>query len=269
MPTYYTQTGQRMVSMEYIIELANILEKDIWLSMPKLAGKDFMLNMARYVRDNLNNKSRIYLEYSTDIGFNNQNRTANMLMIEVWKSVFNTNRSRLIFILSTTDYAYFENVMSHYSAADLNEFDAYSIAGYIASHSILRDNSYNVSLVNNLTTDDVIANLRQEIYKDEIELIYQMQKVAYYMPRKPLIGFRNDFWVNAANFNNRAFNRNSSLATDELILEKLIIEALRQPIVTELFLDYLERWWKIGGGTMFLSNLVQTTDLCPTGGKFK
>lgn len=45
--TYYTQVGQLMVSIEYMIELANLMEKDIWLSIPTSANDSLMLNMAK------------------------------------------------------------------------------------------------------------------------------------------------------------------------------------------------------------------------------
>jgi hypothetical protein len=44
--TYYTQAGQVMVSIEYIVELTNLLSKDIWLSIPTSANDDYMLKMA-------------------------------------------------------------------------------------------------------------------------------------------------------------------------------------------------------------------------------
>ena len=45
--TYYTQVGQIMVSVEHILELSNIFEKDIWLSVPSSANDSFILNLAK------------------------------------------------------------------------------------------------------------------------------------------------------------------------------------------------------------------------------
>ena len=279
--TYYTQFGHKMVSIEYIVELTNLLQKDIWLSMPPLATLDYMTQMAQFVFDNLNSQSIIYVEMSSNIGFNGHNRTANMIMIKAWKSVFNDldSRQRLKFILSTTIYAYFENVMSKYSANDLNEFDAYSIRGEIAYYSPFNFNGYNITLSSNFTTDNINDILRQQIYNDDKDNIYQIQKVAYTFNfgsimsnpviKKPLIAYGSDFLVNAPSFAYRA--KMATPTSPELVkmeqdLEYLIIDAQRQPIIKDMFLDYMERWYRLGGGLMFLTDLVENIDTCPTGG---
>ncbi len=65
--TYYTQVGIEMVSLEYIAELANTLNKHIWLSIPSSASADFIVKMAIFFKENLHdNSSVIYLEQNTD-----------------------------------------------------------------------------------------------------------------------------------------------------------------------------------------------------------
>ena len=72
--TFYTQVGQNMVSIEFMIELANLLNKDIWLSIPSSASPNYTLKMAQYVKDNLiNQSSLIYVEQSSDKSINLQN----------------------------------------------------------------------------------------------------------------------------------------------------------------------------------------------------
>ncbi len=56
--------------------------------------------------------------------------------------------------------------------------------------------------------------------------------------------------------------KNTSLASLEQRLEDLIIESLYEPDVTDLYLDFMERWYRLGGGLMVLSNLVQKVDRC-------
>lgn len=70
LPSYYTQVGQQMISIEYIVELANVLSKDIWLSIPSSASQDYIVKIAEYVKLNLvSNTSLIYVEQSSDKGF--------------------------------------------------------------------------------------------------------------------------------------------------------------------------------------------------------
>ena len=247
--SYFTQVGQNMVSIEYIVELGNKLEKDIWLSMPASADEDFITNLAIYVRDNFNSNKTVYVEQGSDKGFNANNRTLQMMVVRIWKAVFNSQRSRLKFVISTWLTAYFENVLAAYQEADLSEFDAFAVAGQIAYGVDFNSDSFNVSLSANYTTETIIDMIRQKIYQDEISLLFMAHKVALKF-NKRLIGYNVGFLVHAPGFSNRWFN--TSLAPLEQRLEDLIIESLRLPIVEDLMLDYFQRWYKVGAGIMFL-----------------
>jgi hypothetical protein len=84
--------------------------------------------------------------------------------------------------------------------------------------------------------------------------------VAIKMPNKPLLAYDVGFRVTAATYNNRWTN--TTFAAQEQQLEDLIISALQKPLVQELLLDFMERWYRIGGSTMFLSNIVEYVDRC-------
>ncbi len=118
-----------MVSIEYIVEITNLLKKDIWLSIPQEANADYIKNLAEFVRNSLTNETTIYLEESTNIGFKQNNRTATMQLVSIWKNVFSGNETapRIKYILSTLDPAYFDSVLSYFTQDDLNEFDAFSV----------------------------------------------------------------------------------------------------------------------------------------------
>ncbi len=90
-------------------------------------------------------------------------------------------------------------------------------------------------------------------------MIYLINKVAIEV-KKPLIAYDVGFRVAASTYANRW--KKTPSAELEQRLEDLIIEALKKPIVTDLYLDYMERWYKIGGGLMFLQNLVTKIDRC-------
>ena len=84
----------------------------------------------------------------------------------------------------------------------------------------------------------------------------------------PLIAYNVEFAISAPGYNNRAKMTwgNASLIPQEQQLEYLIIDSLRQPLVEQILLDFFERWWKIGGSLMFMSNLVATINECKNGG---
>ncbi|MBN2755061.1 MAG: hypothetical protein JXR81_09425 [Candidatus Goldbacteria bacterium] len=59
----YTRRG---VPYEVMIELANKLNIPPWLCVPHMATDDYITQLARLIRDNLNSNLRVYLEYSNE-----------------------------------------------------------------------------------------------------------------------------------------------------------------------------------------------------------
>ena len=62
--TYTSPTG---VPAEVMIELSNVLETSIWLTMPHRANDDFVQRFARLVRGSLAPDLRVYVEYSNEV----------------------------------------------------------------------------------------------------------------------------------------------------------------------------------------------------------
>ncbi len=55
------------VSYEFIIELANLTRKDIWVNVPHAASDDYITQMATFFRDNLHPDVDVYIEYSNEV----------------------------------------------------------------------------------------------------------------------------------------------------------------------------------------------------------
>lgn len=55
------------IAYEYMIKLANITEKDIWINIPYNADSIYVAKMAKLFKDNLNTKSKVYVETSNEI----------------------------------------------------------------------------------------------------------------------------------------------------------------------------------------------------------
>lgn len=57
---------------EYIIRLCNFMHKDLWLCVPHAADSNYVVQLARLMRDSLDPTLKIYLEYSNELwnGFN-------------------------------------------------------------------------------------------------------------------------------------------------------------------------------------------------------
>ncbi len=68
---YYTQsgtTGEKSAStaLEYLVDLCNRTESDGWFCIPHLADEDYVRRFAEYIRDNMDEGLRVYIEYSNE-----------------------------------------------------------------------------------------------------------------------------------------------------------------------------------------------------------
>ncbi|PID93827.1 MAG: hypothetical protein CSA95_05960 [Bacteroidetes bacterium] len=66
-PNYYTQTLYSGVSYEYLIELCNLTQKDLWVNIPHKASDNFITQFAAMLRDQADPNLKIYLEYSNEV----------------------------------------------------------------------------------------------------------------------------------------------------------------------------------------------------------
>lgn len=113
-PTHYTYGGDTGVPYEVIIQLANQLDKDIWICVPHAADDDFIRNMAQLFKDELNDSITIYLEYSNEVWnwifqqahYNNENNPLGLMygramaerarnVFRIWHDVFEGQTCRV------------------------------------------------------------------------------------------------------------------------------------------------------------------------------
>jgi hypothetical protein len=55
------------IAWEYCIQLANALNKSVWINVPAMASDDYVRQLAALFRDNLNAGLTIYVEYSNEV----------------------------------------------------------------------------------------------------------------------------------------------------------------------------------------------------------
>jgi hypothetical protein len=66
--TQLTDGTKYGVAWEYVVELANISGKDIWITIPVAATDDYVRQLARFLKANLTNpNAKIYLEHSNEV----------------------------------------------------------------------------------------------------------------------------------------------------------------------------------------------------------
>ena len=66
-PTYFTQAVQSGISVEYMVDLCNILHENMWVTMPVNADSEYVTNFAQYVEENLNPNLKVYVEYGNEL----------------------------------------------------------------------------------------------------------------------------------------------------------------------------------------------------------
>ena len=178
-----------------MVELGNVMSKDIWISVPSTASESFIRHLARYVKENfINQTSTVYIELSSDKNFKGNNKTLELNLIKYWKTV---NDSRIKHVLGNSFRVFFDNP-PQYNLTDYPHYDYYAVSGGIATGVPFGSQSYDVSLSANFTKQDIINAIRQQIYNDEIDLNYMIQ-IAATRVRKPLIaydvGFRGKLFM--------------------------------------------------------------------------
>ena len=67
LPDYYTQGKFGGVAWDYVVQLANITQKDIWINIPHKADNAFLDSLANFLQNGLDPSIKIYLEYSNEV----------------------------------------------------------------------------------------------------------------------------------------------------------------------------------------------------------
>ena len=62
-----SQAGNKGVAWEYCIQLANTLNKDIWIHLPHKSDTDYAKNLAILLKSSLNKNLNVYVEYTSEI----------------------------------------------------------------------------------------------------------------------------------------------------------------------------------------------------------
>jgi hypothetical protein len=187
---YETQTTdafhfQNGIAPEYMIELANELHANIWVNMPHMADDDFVTRFATLVRNTLDPKLKVYVEWSNEVwngapGFiphqwilqqlalpQNAGVTFPQFVAQEdrrvfadWEQVFAGQTGRVVRVV-----AGFENNPGYIAQVLQNmngEFDAVSAAAYFGPLPP-QQATYNASTSETQVMNDTIASIPTEL----------------------------------------------------------------------------------------------------------
>jgi hypothetical protein len=257
-PDDATQAGMKGVALEYCLQLANALDVDPWLCIPHKADDDYVRNFAKMVKEKLDPKHKVYIEYSnetwntifdqskycqerglalklSDNAYEAQIRYSSQRSVEVFKifaEVFG-GTDRLVRVLA----AHGAHPWTGTTAMDWK--DAYKSADAIAIAPYF-GNAYGdpktADKVAAMSVDELLDGCKKMIADNrKTNEVYAAEakkrglKLMTYESGQHLVGYAG--------------------AQDDQRLMKLFHDANRHPRMRELYLEDLKNWQEIGGST--------------------
>ncbi|MEG3908764.1 cellulose-binding protein [Microcoleus sp. w2-18bC1] len=155
------------VPIEVMVNLANKVQEEPWFNMPHQATDEYMTNFAKMVKDSLDPKLKVYVEYSNEVwnwsfpqsnyaleqgkarwgdkgdAFMQWHGMRSAQMCDIWKGVFGDQKNRVVCVLGT-QRAWREletySLECSYWVAEGNKpcyqhgIDAVAIAGYFSGN---------------------------------------------------------------------------------------------------------------------------------------
>lgn len=265
-PTYYSQTGENGIAPEILIDLCNREMKDPWICIPHAATDDFIIQMANLLHTTLDPSLTIHIEYSNEVwnsvfsqnqfsidmgtalGYSGApwdighkyyaKRTADMFRI--FDSVFvGTNRIEKV-IASQAANAWLSNQILTFLNdplynPDQISADALAIAPYFGG---IADVIGNAGMENSCTVSQIVDSMETSLQQTFLWL--QESKLVADNHGVDLVSYEGGQHLVAgpAYHNNVAF------------VDKLI-EANRDPRMTDLYCQYFDYWYDSVSPTLF------------------
>lgn len=261
---YYTQSTYKGASWELIISLANTAKKDIWINIPHGVDDEYIEKLAQLMHQKLNPTLNIYLEYSNEVwnGIFSQYRESARYAEELgftgseWERAWKYTAKR-----SADIFRIFESVFG--SGARLIKIVPSQAANPWLSNQILQyfqDPQYNPTLVKasalaiapyfggNTANDIFNEGLIQTISSEDI--INRMRET---LPQ--CYNWMIDSKTVADKFNLRlvCYEGGQHLvatypAIDNDILTEKLKTANTDPMMQDLYCEYLDYWYEHIGG---------------------
>jgi hypothetical protein len=257
LPDQQTQGGERGVSLEYMILLANRLRSDTWFCMPHEASHDYIENFAKMVKEKLHPSLKVYVEYSNEIwnyrfrqsqyarraglglGYSGDPFEAGLLfyaerakeIFRVWEDVFGGSQ-RLVRVLAAQSANPWtsEIILGHEKASEYA--DALAIAPYFGVDLGKPENAAEV----------LRGSLHGILAQCRIDMARRHQDVA----RHAALAGRHGLQLIAYEGGQHLVGTGSAVNNEALTA--LFIAANRDYRMKQLYLENLQGWKKAGGG---------------------
>lgn len=191
------------VPLEWMIDLCNRQRADAWFCMPHLADDEFVRNFAQMVKDRLDPKLKVYVEYSNEVwnGMFEQSRWAgregmrlgfadkpweatwrytayrSVQIFKIWEEVFG-GRERLVRVLATQGAnPYVSERICEFQDA-YRHADALAVAPYISFNVPAEGEGINAKTVEGWSLERLLDHVEGQSLPEAISWIRGQKKVA-------------------------------------------------------------------------------------------
>lgn len=265
-PTWYTFTTEKGVPHQVLAALAQETGKSLWVTVPQFATEDYIRNMAQVYAAALTRSGQVlYLEQSHRIGYmaDVTPRVARLKSIfNIVKSVFAVNQRFEVLItcdiLCAEFNAFLEPTSTRYDAAFRTAIAAVAVPGEVFAGNVpwVRDppNPYYMNIEPYMS--DVRRVAWEEMQTTEIDYIRYIGRRALWS--LPVYAFEGGINLAVEMFGARFENPNGTDARIQNQMEALFhgFEERNDPQLRLLWLEWLERWYRIGGGLFIAGQVV-------------
>lgn len=195
-PGFYSQ-AENGAAWEYIIQVANELDKNIWICIPHQADDDYIAQMAMLFRDQLEPDITLYIEYSNEvwnwifpqahwvtdngpqnISYPRRYVERSLHAFDIWMEVWGNQNNRLKRVLGTQNgYDWItEEILAH---ADPHRYDYISPSWYVGLNHGAAGVPNLQALGAAATAEEVLANARHtfENFYPRWQMVYNTAKL--------------------------------------------------------------------------------------------
>jgi hypothetical protein len=257
------------VAYEYIIQLSNYTKSDPWITIPHLASDDYVRQLATLFKDTLDPGLTVYIEYTNEAwnsifsqtGYMNNKaielglpngrnyysqRTSEVM--DIWSDVYlNLPKERYVRVLST----HFANAwLSDHIAAWGNAFehvDALAIGPYFGG---------TMGRVNNVDATLAMSPAELAQYLLDIELPKNKDQMLAQKEVADTYGLRLVTYEAGQHLVGVGVHASLGNLVNYQPLTDLLIATNRDPIMKDVYLQYLSNWNEVSGDLMVLFNAV-------------
>ncbi|MBI3134496.1 MAG: T9SS type A sorting domain-containing protein [Bacteroidetes bacterium] len=268
--TTNTQAGINGMSYEYMVDICNETNRDMWISIPHLADDTFIQNFAQLIKDSLNPNLKVYVEYTNE-AWNNifqQNAYCNAQgaalgytgtaweqgwkfyakrsadVHRIFEQTFGVGSGRLVKVVSSqAGNSYVGNyVLSRYNEATYNPTgvtaDAFAIAPYFGNG--LADSIGVAGGIITTSVPQLLNLLHAKITTQVLPQVTSNKTVA------------NTFGLDLLAYEGGShFVATNATYFNDTTLTQKILEVNHDPFMETIYCDYFDTWYNNGGGLFF------------------